>query len=62
MSAAEDHDTDAETRALAYALWDEAGKPEGQDAVFWELAEASRREHREPAAAMPDAQGASPTA
>ena len=62
MNRAEDHDEEAMTRALAYALWEQAGRPEGQALVFWDVAEASRREHGERADAMPDAPGIPPTA
>jgi len=27
-------------RALAHRMWDEAGRPEGQDEYFWSRAEA----------------------
>lgn len=62
MSADEHHDSDSETRALAYALWEQAGRPEGKDQLFWSLAETSRREHDEATAAVPGAQGGPPTA
>ena len=32
-------DTEATIRARAYALWEQAGRPDGQDKAFWEMAE-----------------------
>jgi hypothetical protein len=32
-------DQQESTEALAYRLWEEAGRPEGQSAHFWEEAE-----------------------
>jgi hypothetical protein len=29
-------------RALARRMWDEAGRPEGRDTIFWEEAEPTR--------------------
>jgi hypothetical protein len=37
--------------ALAYQLWDEAGRPEGQAARFWREAEERIKRLRQPAAA-----------
>ncbi|MBR0695826.1 DUF2934 domain-containing protein [Bradyrhizobium lablabi] len=35
--------TDDEIRALAHRLWEAAGRPEGRDKEFWELAEQELR-------------------
>lgn len=32
-------DTEETIRARAYALWEHAGRPDGQDKAFWEMAE-----------------------
>jgi hypothetical protein len=40
--------------ALAYQLWEEAGRPEGQAARFWKEAEERSKESRQPVAASSD--------
>jgi len=37
--------------ALAYQLWEQAGRPEGQAARFWKEAEERFRESQQPVAA-----------
>ena len=32
------NDDEAQRRERAYALWEQAGRPEGRDTEFWELA------------------------
>ena len=41
------------TRALAYLLWEQAGRPEGQDVAFWLTAERQLRENPGTPAANP---------
>ena len=37
-----------ETRARAYELWDQAGRPSGRDEEFWLTAERNLKEENEP--------------
>jgi hypothetical protein len=55
-------DRDHHIRVIAYRLWEEAGRPEGQDEYFWhvaveryttELAPSGRVSHAEPASKKP---------
>ncbi len=39
MTSQDTHDLDSKTRILAYELWEQAGKPDGQALGFWERAE-----------------------
>ena len=39
------------TKALAYQLWEQAGRPEGQAERFWKEAEERIKRLRQPAAA-----------
>ena len=54
MFAPEDQDPDAETRTLAYVLWEQAGRPDGQEVMFWDLAEAQHWEHASATTPGPD--------
>lgn len=38
MTSEDTGDLDSRTRKLAYELWEQAGKPDGQDQEFWERA------------------------
>ncbi len=38
MGSQNSSDLDARTRILAFELWEQAGKPDGQDLAFWERA------------------------
>ena len=40
--------TETQIRDRAYALWEEAGRPEGQDMEFWITAERELSEQSEP--------------
>jgi hypothetical protein len=53
-----DHDT---ISRRAYALWEEAGRPAGQDKKFWQQAEAELAEQARSAAAVPPVVAPPPT-
>lgn len=57
--------SDVEIRDRAYALWEQAGRPEGQDMAFWMMAErelSAQAEPQEAQAATPQAdEAAMPT-
>ncbi len=38
MASQNSGDLDTRTRTLALELWEQAGKPDGQDLAFWERA------------------------
>ncbi len=38
MGSQNSSDLDARTRTLAFELWEQAGKPDGQHLAFWERA------------------------
>lgn len=40
-------------RDRAYALWEQAGRPEGQDKEFWAMAEAELADRQEPEEEQP---------
>ena len=39
--------TDEHIRVRAHELWEQAGKPEGQDEAFWHLAERDLQEQEQ---------------
>jgi len=39
MGSESSSDLKTRTRTLAFELWEQAGKPDGQDLAFWERAE-----------------------
>lgn len=40
--------SEMQIRERAYALWEQAGRPEGQDKEFWAMAEAELADQQEP--------------
>jgi len=40
--------SEMQIRDRAYALWEQAGRPDGQDKEFWAQAEQELTEHEEP--------------
>lgn len=55
MTSEDTHDLDSRIRVLAYELWEQAGKPDGQEQEFWERAEQMLSSEARPDA-VPQAQ------
>jgi hypothetical protein len=45
--------SEVQIRDRAYALWEQAGRPEGQDKAFWAMAEAKLADSQEPEEEQP---------
>jgi len=55
MTSENTHDLDSRIRVLAYELWEQLGKPDGQEQEFWERTEQMLSSDARPNAA-PQAQ------
>ncbi len=53
-------DTEDAIRARAYALWEEAGRPDGQDKEFWAAAERQLSEKADLDSSAEDSEGRLP--
>ncbi len=46
--------SEMQIRDRAYALWEQAGRPEGQDKEFWAMAEQELADHHETEEPQPE--------